>query len=346
MANFRINGHGHLLPEPNQIPAFMKQQNLFWIDDAKQNMFQGNWSRPVSHPSFFLKEKLAWMEQNKIDHEVVLNLSQLYGNGLSQQTLKDVLHFQNDFNASIQHENPKKFTTGFVVNPVYLEDALKETERCVKELNLRLMCLPTHFLDVDGKWKDITDDKVTPLFELVNQYKLAIEIHPYDGEKMIQLSNKNWRFHLIWMLAQCADVYHFYTLKAMYQKYPNIRVCFAHASQLSQINFGRRKQGFEGRPDLFEGMVHPKDANGHPNIYFDTLIHDVDAFELLVKRQTYKQIVAGLDDPYPLGEMDGINEGYPGSLLDMALDQEIISEQEYNAIWKENVERWLGKPIN
>ena len=51
---------------------------------------------------------------------------------------------------------------------------------------------------------------------LADRYKLAIEIHPYDGEKFIQLQNRAWRFHLIWMLAQCADAYHFYTLDGLY----------------------------------------------------------------------------------------------------------------------------------
>lgn len=32
----RINGHGHILPEPNQIPKFMKDKKLFWIDDDKK----------------------------------------------------------------------------------------------------------------------------------------------------------------------------------------------------------------------------------------------------------------------------------------------------------------------
>ena len=42
-------------------------------------MLQKDWSRPVTDSSFFLDEKLAWMEHNNIDHAVVLNLSQKWG---------------------------------------------------------------------------------------------------------------------------------------------------------------------------------------------------------------------------------------------------------------------------
>ena len=60
----------------------MKDRGIFWVDKDRKFMLQKDWKRPVTDSSFFLKEKLAWMERFKIDHAVVLNLSQLYGNGL------------------------------------------------------------------------------------------------------------------------------------------------------------------------------------------------------------------------------------------------------------------------
>ena len=68
----RINGHSHLLPYPEEIPQFMKDKEIFWVDDERKYMLQQGWSRPVTHSSFFLDEKLDWMEKNKIDHAVFL----------------------------------------------------------------------------------------------------------------------------------------------------------------------------------------------------------------------------------------------------------------------------------
>ena len=70
----RINGHGHILPEPSQIPDFMKKKKLFWIDEDKRFMRQGDWSRPINGVGFFIKEKIEWMYQNTIDHGVMLCL--------------------------------------------------------------------------------------------------------------------------------------------------------------------------------------------------------------------------------------------------------------------------------
>jgi len=339
----RINGHSHLLPYPEQIPDFMREKEIFWVDADRKFMRQKNWQRPVTDASFFLNEKLEWMDQNKIDHAVVLNLSQLYGNGLSSRDMKRALRFQNDFNAQVQHDNPSKFTCGFVVHAGFVQGAVWEIERCVKELGLRLLCLPTHYLSDNGKWKGIFNEETEPILELANKHNLAIEIHPYDGDKFIQLENTAWRFHLVWMLAQCADAYHFYSLQGYFEKYENIRVCFAHGGQLSHINIGRRTQGFDGRPDLFEGMERPRKAVGHPNIYFDTLVHDTGSLDLMIKRQKgTDQILLGLDDPYPLGEMNNENQSsLPGKLLDLALEENIINEAQHKQIWCDNVVRWI-----
>ncbi len=339
----KINGHSHLLPYPEQIPAFMKEQEIFWVDDDRKFMLQKNWKRPVTDKSFFLHEKLEWMETNNIDHAVVLNLSQLYGNGLRYEEMKQVLRFQNDFNAKVQHDHPTKFTTGFVVHAGFIKSALWEMERCVEKLGLNVMCLPTHYMDSVGTWRCIFDKECEPIFELADHYKLAVEIHPYDGEKFIKLQNTAWRFHLVWMLAQCADSYHFYTLNGYHNKYENMRVCFAHGGQLAQMNLGRRIQGFDGRPDLFEGKTHPRDAIGHPSVFFDTLVHDTDSLELMIRRNGTNQIIMGLDDPYPLGEMESEPQSsYPGKILDLAKERELLNDEQYGQIWEDNVLRWLG----
>lgn len=340
----RINGHSHLLPYSKEIPASMKDKEIFWIDEEQKYMLQKGWKRPVTDSSFFLYEKLEWMERNKIDHAVILTLSQLYGNGLRSNEMKVALRFQNDFNARIQRDYPDKFTCGFVIHAGFLEGALWEIERCVEELGLKVLCLPTHYMDTIGTWRTIFNEETEPIFELANKYKLAIEVHPYDGEKFIHLENTSWRFHLVWMLAQCADSYHFYTLNAYQEKFPDIRTCFAHGGQLAQINLGRRIQGFDGRPDLFEGKAHPRKAVGHPNIYFDTLVHDTFSLELMVKRLGgTDQILLGLDDPYPLGEMESeAQSSYPGKLLDLAVNENIITPKQRDELWSNNVLRWLG----
>jgi aminocarboxymuconate-semialdehyde decarboxylase len=226
-----------------------------------------------------------------------------------------------------------------------MDQALKEIDRCVNELGLRLLCLPTHFLNADGEWLSVAEADVDPIFELADNYGLALQIHPYDGEKMIALKDKYWRFHLVWMMAQCGDTLHLYALRDLPNRFPNLRTSFAHGGMLGIANYGRRIQGFDGRPDIFKGMQDPRKSLGHKNLYYDTLVHDSYTLELLKKRVGSSQIIFGLDDPYPLGEMEGIGTSYPGRVVDYAVEIGILTAQERQDLWDKNVRTWLGVEI-
>ena len=82
----------------------MKEKKIFWVDDERKYMLQDDWKRPVTDSSFFLNEKLEWMERNKIDHAVILNLSQLYGNGLRLEMVKDQVFIGLLLNQRVQFQ--------------------------------------------------------------------------------------------------------------------------------------------------------------------------------------------------------------------------------------------------
>ncbi|MEZ4954220.1 MAG: hypothetical protein R2825_11650 [Saprospiraceae bacterium] len=66
---------------------------------------------------------------------------------MDKNTCHDVIHFQNDFNAEVQHNYPEKFTSGFVVQAAYMDDALKEIERCFNSLKLNLILAHLIFIN-------------------------------------------------------------------------------------------------------------------------------------------------------------------------------------------------------
>ncbi|MEZ4949744.1 MAG: hypothetical protein R2784_10205 [Saprospiraceae bacterium] len=57
----------------------------------------------------------------------------------------------------------KKFTCGFVVQPAYVEDAIKEIERCVTQNYVYFACLL--ILNKEGDWTAIADESTIPIFE-------------------------------------------------------------------------------------------------------------------------------------------------------------------------------------
>ncbi|MGK0127315.1 MAG: aminocarboxymuconate-semialdehyde decarboxylase, partial [Candidatus Azotimanducaceae bacterium] len=67
-----------------------------------------------------------------------------------------------------------------------------------------------------------------------------------------------------------------------------------------------------------------------------------DSLKLMIERQGSNQVIMGLDDPYPLGEMESdAQSSYPGKLLDLAIERDIIDKKQYQEIWEDNTLRWL-----
>jgi aminocarboxymuconate-semialdehyde decarboxylase len=140
----------------------------------------------------------------------------------------------------------------------------------------------------------------------------------------------------------CADTLHLFTLRDLPNKYSGLRTCFAHGGMLGMANYGSRIQGFDGRPDIFEELQDPRKTLGHKNLYFDTLVHDSHTLDLLKKRVGSSQIIMGLDDPFPLGEMEGVGTSYPGRVLDYAVEIGVLTQQQGKDIWHKNVLNWLN----
>ena len=124
-----------------------------------------------------------------------------------------------------------------------------------------------------------------------------------------------------------APILHLFTLRDLPNKFPNLRTSFAHGGMLGIASYGRRIQGFDGRPDIFEELEDPRKTLGHKNLYFDTLVHDSHTLDLLKKRVGVSQLIMGLDDPFPLGEMEGVGTSYPGGVIDYAVENGILTSK-------------------
>ena len=114
----------------------------------------------VTDSSFFLDEKLAWMDKFDIDHAVVLNLSQLYGNGLRVEEMKQALRFQNDFNARIIRD-------GTIIFNGKVGSIFREKNQ-VKQVNVGLEC--------GISLKDFNDFQIKDIIEAYRSKTIEREI--------------------------------------------------------------------------------------------------------------------------------------------------------------------------
>jgi len=92
-----------------------------------------------------------------------------------------------------------------------------------------------------------------------------------------------------------------------------------------------------------EGNTYLSNYSGRSHEYINSISREnltalSGGLQLLIKNQTPKKILMGLDDPYPLGEMKSEKQSsYSGEILDLAIKQNIINKDERDAIWEDNV---------
>ena len=122
----------------------------------------------------------------------------------------------------------------------------------------------------------------------------------------------------------------------IFSKLPNLRVAFAHGGGAFPSTAGRIQHGFDVRPDLcaVDNNINPMEFLG--KFWVDSLVHDIDMLEYLIKKVGKDKIVLGSDYPFPLGE------SLPGSMIE---ESNFESSTKDNLLFK-NALDWLGLTLD
>lgn len=112
---------------------------------------------------------------------------------------------------------------------------------------------------------------------------------------------------LVFRPSETALAIHAITSSGLLLKFPNLRICFAHAGGAFPALLGRIQHGFDCRPDLVAvdaaGVTPSEHLRTGKNIWIDSLVHDPDMLEFLCRKLRSDRIVMGSDYPFPLGEV-------------------------------------------
>lgn len=81
-----------------------------------------------------------------------------------------------------------------------------------------------------------------------------------------------------------------------------MKVCFAHGGGSFPFTMGRIEHGYQVRPDLCATQCRKSPLTFIDRIWTDSLVHDNDALDFLIKRLTVDRIMLGTDYPFPRKE--------------------------------------------
>ncbi|HSN17519.1 MAG TPA: amidohydrolase family protein [Gammaproteobacteria bacterium] len=226
----------------------------------------------------------------------------------------DLAKLLNDHLASVVAENPRRFV-GLGTLPLQAPDlAVKELERCMKQLGLAGVQLGSN---VNGK--NLDDASLFPVFEAAAELGAAVFVHPWEMLGKDRTA-KYWSPWLVGMPAETCLAITSMIFGGVLERLPTLRVAFAHGGGSFPATVGRLSHGFHARPDLC-AVDNDVDPLAYlERIYVDSLVHHPVALRYLLEMMGADRIALGTDYPFPLGEERA------GELIEsMRLDDDVKS---------------------
>ena len=222
---------------------------------------------------------------------------------------------------------------GLAQLPLQDRDAsLRVLEHSVKELGLRHFAVTPA---VNGK--NLDDPLVLPVIEAMAEAGVTINVHPAFFDKL-GADDRLSRYYFQSSFAAPVEasiglmsVIH----SGLLDRYPDVRMCFTHGGGIAIHSLGR----FDHRWNMIgEGQRtmarKPSEYLAAGNLFYDVLVHDVKALELVIERVGVDQITVGTDHPFAWD--------HPGGAANWIRDADFLDDTAREKILWRNAARLYG----
>lgn len=318
----KIDMHSHIIPKhlPNWTEKYGYGDFIFLQhqEDKSADMMQGG--------RFFRKiQENCWDEDLRITEyadfatqvQVVCTIPVLFSYWAKPKDGLAISEFLNDHIADLVQRYPKNYIGLGTIPMQDTELAIRELER-IKKIGLVGIQIGSNIND-----KNLGEPEFFPIFEACERLGLAVMIHPWQmmGEDSMR---KYWLPWLVGMPAETSRAACSMIFSGILEKLPKLRVCFSHAGGSFLPTLGRIEHGFNCRPDLvaIDNPVNPREYLG--KFWVDSVTHDIDLLEYILKMQGSKKVCFGTDYPFPLGDLE-IGKFIEDSTLSKAVQEDLFS---------------------
>lgn len=296
----KIDIHTHILPE--KLPRWSEKfgyGGFIHLEHHKpccaRMMKDDEFFREIQHNCWDPAVRIEECSHTHVDVQVLSTIPVLFNYWAKPEHCYDTSRFFNDHIADVVRRYPKKFIGLGTIPMQHTDLAIKELERC-KKIGLVGVEIGTNINDVN-----LNEPQFFPIYAAAQELSMAIFVHPWNMMGTKNMS-KYWLPWLVGMPAETTRAICSMIFGGIFEKFPNLRVAFAHGGGTFPSTIGRIEQGFLVRPDLtaIDNDVNPRNYLG--KFYVDSLVHDVGFLQYIINLLGEDKICIGSDYPFPLGE--------------------------------------------